>query len=96
MESEKKKKIDYEALQSSFMRIPQMDIATARNLIDLGYKESFQLIGISPEVLFEEIKKKNINISKEILHKLRVAVYFVENPNCDPKKLNSLICDPSL
>lgn len=90
MELEKKKKVDYEALHSSFMRIPQMDIATARSLIDLGYKESFQLIGISPEALFEEIKKKNGNISKEILYKLRVAVYFLETPNCDPKKLNPL------
>lgn len=90
MNPEKRKKVDYEALSSSFMRIPKMDIATARSLINLGYKESFQLIGISPEVLFEEIKKKTPNISKEVLYKLRMAVYFLENPDCDPKKMNPL------
>ena len=35
----KKKKIDYEALQSSLMRIPKMDIAVTRALIDLGIKK---------------------------------------------------------
>lgn len=91
MELEKRKKVDYEALGSSFMRIPKMDIATARSLINLGYRESFQLIGVSPEVLFEEIKKRNPSVSKEILYKLRMAVYFVENPDCDPRKINPLV-----
>lgn len=90
MEPEKRKKVDYEALSSSFMRIPKMDITTARSLINLGYKESFQLNGISPEVLFDEIKKKTPNVSKEILYKLRMAVYFVETPDFDPKKLDPL------
>ena len=35
----KKKKVDYEALQSPLMRIPKMDIAVTRALIDLGIKE---------------------------------------------------------
>lgn len=90
MEVEKKKKVDYEALGSSFMRIPKMDIVTARSLINLGYRESYQLMGISPEVLFEEIRKKKPDVSRETLYKLRMAVYFVETADYDPKKLDPL------
>lgn len=88
MNQEKKKKADYEALRSSFMRIPKIDLTTARCLMDLGYKESFQLIGLSPEVLFEEVKKKNPKASKELLYKLRMAIYFIETPEPDSKKLD--------
>lgn len=87
---EKKKKVDYEALGSPFMRIPKMDLVTARSLIDLGYKEVFQLIGTSPEVLFEAMRKKNPDISKEVLYKLRMAVYFAETSDPDPKKMSPL------
>ncbi len=88
MNSSPKKKIDYEALNSSFMRIPKIDIATARSLIDLGYKESFQLIGLSPEILFEEIKKKNPKVPKDLLGKLKMIIYFVETPEPDAKKMD--------
>lgn len=90
MKEEKEKKVDFEALCSSFMRIPKMDIVTARSLIDLGYKESFQLVGISPDVLYEEIRRNNPNVSKDVLYKLRMTVYFVETPNCDPQKMDPL------
>lgn len=90
MDQEKKKKLDYEALTSSFMRIPNIDIATARYLISLGYKESFQLRGLSPEVLFEEIKKRNEKVAKDLLLKLRMVIYFVETPEPDPKKMDPL------
>lgn len=90
MNLEKKKKVDYEALNSSFMRIPKMDIITARYLIDLGYKESFQLMGLSPEVLFEAIKKKDPKIPKDLIAKLRMAIYFIETPDPDPKKMDPL------
>lgn len=90
MNSGKKKKVDYEALNSSFMRIPKMDIVTARYLIDLGFRESFQLVGLSPDSLFETIKKKDPKAPKDLLAKLRMAIYFVETPDPDPKKMDPL------
>lgn len=90
MNREEEKILNYEALTSSFMHIPNMDVATARSLIRLGYKESFQLNGLSPEVLFEEIKKKDQKVGKDLLWKLRMIIYFVETPEPDPKKMNPL------
>ena len=55
----KKKKVDYEALNSALMRIPRMDVAVARNFIDIGIREIYELQGRAPEVLFEEAKRKN-------------------------------------
>ena len=40
--AEKKKKIDYVALNSPFMRIPRMDVRVARALLDMGIKEVFE------------------------------------------------------
>ena len=54
----KKKKVDYEALNSALMRIPRMDVAAARNLIDMGIREIYQLQGRAPEVLLEEARAR--------------------------------------
>ena len=51
----RKKKVDYEALNSSLMRIPRMNVETARNLIDIGIRDIFELQGRAPEVLFEDV-----------------------------------------
>lgn len=83
----KKKKIDYEALGSSFMRIPCMKPATARYLLDLGLKDTFELMGRCPDSLFSQIKQLKGLIPEETLSHLKLAVYFVENENPDPKKL---------
>jgi len=83
----KKKKVDYEALNSSFMRVPQMDVVTARALIDIGFREYYELQGRSPEVIFEDLKKKNPKIPKETLYRLRLAVYYIETQEPDPKQL---------
>ena len=61
----KKKKVDYEALNSSLMRIPRMDVAAARSLLDLGVREIFELQGRAPEVLFEEARAKNPDIPED-------------------------------
>ena len=53
----KKKKVDRIALSSPMMRIPRMDVLVARDLIDLGIKEIYELQGRSAESIFEEIKK---------------------------------------
>ena len=54
--NKKKKKVDKEAMQSAIMRIPRMDVRVARDLIDIGIKEIYELQGRSAESLMEEIK----------------------------------------
>ena len=41
----KKKKVDYQALSSAIMRIPRMDVLVARDLIDVGINEIYELQG---------------------------------------------------
>ena len=40
------------------MRIPKMDIAVVRALLDMGIKQTYELQGRAPEILYEEAKKK--------------------------------------
>ncbi|HAY99189.1 MAG TPA: hypothetical protein DCY38_00140, partial [Opitutae bacterium] len=55
----KKKKVDYEALNSALMRIPRMNVEVARNLLDIGIREIYELQGRAPEILFEEVCRKS-------------------------------------
>ena len=55
--AEKKKKIDYVALNSPFMRIPRMDVRVARALLDMGIKEVFELKGRDPNSLLADYAK---------------------------------------
>ena len=75
----KKQKIDYNALNSSLMRIPQMKIEIARALLNLGIKEKYELNGRCPKALFEKAKEKNPKISEDYLPYFRLAVYCAEN-----------------
>ena len=84
----KKKKVDYEALNSALMRIPRMDVAAARNLIDIGIREIYQLQGRAPEVLFEEAKVKAQALPEDRIRYFRMAVYFAECPDPEPIKLH--------
>ena len=87
--AQKKKKVDYEALNSRLMQIPKMDIASARDLLDIGIQDIFELEGRSPETLFEIIKKKNPEVDPKRLWYIRMGVYFAENKNnLDAKKMN--------
>jgi hypothetical protein len=70
----KKKKVDYEALNSPLMRIPRMDVAAARNLLDVGIREIYDLQGRSPEILLEETRKKNDEIPDDRIRYFRMAV----------------------
>ncbi len=85
---EKKKKVDYQALTSPFMRIPHMDIRAARLLLDLEFQDIFNLMGRSPEVLMEEALKRKLVTQAELLPHLRMAVYFAENDSPEPAKLH--------
>jgi len=84
----KKKKVDYEALNSAFMRIPRMDVATARSLIDIGLREIYELQGRSPEILLEEVRKKNVEIPDSQIRYYRMAVYYAENESPEVSKLH--------
>ncbi len=88
---QKKKKVDLVALQSPFMRIPQMPVAVARYLIDAGYTDIFQLQGRSAESLLEEIRKSaNLLPEPSTLPALRLAVYFSENQSNPDRSLLNL------
>jgi len=84
----KKKKVDYEALNSPLMRIPRMDVATARNLLDIGIREIFELQGRAPEVLFEEARSKNDQIPDDRIRYFRMAVYFAESDDPETRMLH--------
>ena len=84
----KKKKIDKEAMASPMMRIPRMDVRVARDLIDIGVNELYELQGRAPESLFAEIKKRKIDTPEWRLPYLRMAVYYSENEDLEPSKLH--------
>lgn len=84
----RKQKVDYEALNSALMRIPRMDVSVVRNLIDLGVREIFDLRGRAPEVLFEEARQNNPTIPQDRIRFFRMAVYYAESDNPEPKLLH--------
>lgn len=84
----KKKKVDYEALNSALMRIPRMDVAAVRNLIDIGVREIYQLQGRAPEVLFEEAQNKADSLPADRIRFFRMAVYYAECPEPESAKLH--------
>ncbi len=84
----KKKKVDYEALNSALMRIPRMDVAAARSLIDIGIRDIFQLEGRAPEVLFDQAREKNHGIPDDRIRYFRMAVYYAECSEPEPSKLH--------
>lgn len=84
----KKKKVDYEALNSSLMRIPRMEVAAARSLIDIGIREIYDLQGRSPEVLMEDAKKRNPEIPEDRIRYFRMAVYFAETDEPEAARLH--------
>ncbi len=75
---QKKKKADYDALNSPFMRIPHMDVRAARVLLDLDFREVYELRGRDPEAIFAEMKKRRPNTQNDILKFLKIAVDFAE------------------
>jgi len=86
--TKKKKKVDYEALHSPLNRIPGIDLPSVRDLIDLGFSETDELRGRSPEALYEDLLNKNEQTPRDRLYAIRLAVYFAESPEPDPTLLN--------
>ncbi|WP_309383343.1 hypothetical protein [Cerasicoccus frondis] len=83
----REKKKDYEALQSPFMRIPQMKIDIARGLLDIGVTQIYHLEGRAPESLLAEMQKKGREMQHDAIAYLRMAVYYAENQPPDASKL---------
>lgn len=84
----KKKKVDWEALQSPLNRIPGIDIASVRDLIDLGYGEVDELRGRSPEALFEQVLDLREQTPPDRLAYFRMVVYYAESSEPDPALLS--------
>ena len=83
----KKKKVDREALASAFMRIPRMDVRAARDFLDIGIKELYELQGRSAETLMDDVKAKKPETPDYRLAYFRMAVYFSEEDDPEPEKL---------
>ncbi len=84
----KKKKVDYAALESPLMRIPKIDLATVRDLMDLGFTYPDELSGRSPEVLFQETLRQRPDTPEVRLFYFRMAVYFSETPEPEGEKMS--------
>ena len=80
----RKKKVDWEALQSPLKRIPGIDIDSVRDLLDLGYNEIDELRGRSPEALFEQILNLREQTPPDRLAYFRMVVYYSETEEPDP------------
>jgi hypothetical protein len=83
----RKKKVDLVALQSPLKRIPGMDLASVRDLIDIGVQHVDDLRGRSPEALLDEILNLREQTPPDRLHYIRMAVYYAETDNPDPQLL---------
>jgi hypothetical protein len=82
-----RRKVDYEALSSPLNRIPSMDLAVVRDLIDVGVREVDDLRGRAPEVLLEEVRKLRPETPGDRIGCLRMAVYYAETAEPDPALL---------
>ncbi len=79
MQIDKKKKADYAALNSPFMRIAKMNVRAARALLDLGFKEVYELRGRSAQSIFEDLKKIKLNPDSDLEKYFELAINFAEN-----------------
>ena len=70
------------------MRIPRMNVAVARSLINIGVREIYDLKGRAPEILFEEARQKNVEIPLDQIRFFRMAVYYAECENPEVSKLH--------
>ena len=84
----KKKEADYGALSSAFMRIPRLPVEVARDLLDLGLRDIFELQGRDPEVLYENLQRLKPGTPATRLRFIRLAVYFAETPQPERHKLH--------
>jgi len=79
MRPKKKKETDYAALESPFMRVPRLKVEVARDLIDLGFRDLYELEGRSAESVFADLRRKKPDAPEDRLPYLRLAIYYAEN-----------------
>lgn len=83
-----RKKADYEALGSAFMRVPRMKTEVARSLLDAGYQKPYELQGLSAETLWQEILAHRPETPAHQLPYLRMLIYYAETESPEPRKLH--------
>jgi hypothetical protein len=83
----RRKKVDHEALNAPLMRIPGIKVEAVRALLNAGVREIYELSGRAPDVLFEESRRKNPDLSESLLPYFRLAVYYAETADPDPRRL---------
>lgn len=83
----RKKKVDYAALQSPLARIPGMNLAAVRILLNLGFDDLESLRGRSPEAILADANQAEPEVPGDLLGYLRLAVYYVEAEAPDPDLL---------
>jgi hypothetical protein len=85
----KKRKVDMAALQSEFKRrLPALDIAAARDLIDCGFLHMDELRGRSPAAIMESVRRIRPETPDDRLWSYRMLVYAAETPDPDPSLLH--------
>jgi hypothetical protein len=89
MAERKRKKIDHEALQSTFMQLPSMKVEIARGLLDSGIKNSYELIGRAPEVIIDGIltAQPQLKALPDLKARIQLAIYYAETSEPEPQKL---------
>lgn len=87
MAQQPRKKVDYQALQSELKRIPNLDLPTVRDLMDLGFSHIDELRGRAPEALYEKIREAKPTTPEDRLYYLRMAVYYSETSEPDLKMM---------
>ncbi|MDX2109313.1 MAG: helix-hairpin-helix domain-containing protein [Verrucomicrobiota bacterium] len=84
----KNKDADFEAVNSPLNRIPGIELHAVRDLLDIGISQVYELSGRSPDVLYEEIRKKKPATPRTRIASLRLAVYYAETPSPEQSKLS--------
>ena len=74
-----RKKTDYGALHSPFMRVPRMSVRAARALLDAGVRDLFELPGRSAESLLDDLRAARPGGAEpDLLPYFRLAIYYAE------------------
>ena len=71
-----------------FQQIPGVGKSIAKDFFDLGYRSIKDLKGKNPEKIYDQFcKMKGCKVDRCMLYVFRLAVYFAEEADPDPKLL---------
>lgn len=75
-------------MKSDLQTIPGVGPNMERHLLELGYSTVDSLKGADPEVMYRrECRQRGEQLDRCVLYVYRLAVYFAENIEHEPKKL---------